>query len=162
MPWSEGLAHWRDEETRTAFISVAFTWKLREVNEIARYYGALGYRVRAGGYGVNAVREKIKRGTHHLSGLVELGGDVPDAVVRQNPEATRASSGCEHVELLDLLNGLVGMVVLSGYPSELYESALSGWHKVSRLAHADGGGERTECLWINPAAMCGLEQVRLV
>lgn len=94
MPWSEGLATWTDADEGVAFISVAFTWKLREVAEWARYYGALGYRVRAGGYGVYAVREKIRRGTHPLAGLVELGGDVPDAVVRQNPEATRASTGC--------------------------------------------------------------------
>jgi hypothetical protein len=94
MAWSKGLAVWTDEETRVAFISVAFTWMLGDVAKWARYYAALGYRVRAGGYGVFAVREKIRRGTHPLAGLVELGGEIPDAVVRQNPLATRASYGC--------------------------------------------------------------------
>lgn len=92
--WIEGLAVWADDAERVAYLSVAFTWKLREAGEWARYYLARGYRVRAGGYGVYAVRAKIARGTHHLSGLVELGGDMPDAVARQNPNATRASFGC--------------------------------------------------------------------
>lgn len=92
--WCEGLAVWTDEESRTAFISCAFTWKLKEVAEWARYYLALGYRVRAGGPGLFAFRFKIPAGKHLLSGLVELGGDIPDAVAHQNPDATRASSGC--------------------------------------------------------------------
>lgn len=98
MGWSEGLAVWTDEPTRTAFLSVAFTWKLREANQWARYYQMRDYRVVAGGYGIFAVRQKIARGTHHLAGLVEMGDRMPDAVVRQNPDATRASFGCPETE----------------------------------------------------------------
>ncbi len=58
----------------------------------------------------------------------------------------------DHCELLDTLAGLCGMVVLSGYPSMLYEGRLSGWMKVEKAALADGARPRIEVLWINPSA----------
>lgn len=60
----------------------------------------------------------------------------------------------DHVALLELLCGLQGMVVLSGYPTELYDQMLvpRGWSRAQRDAYADGGRERVEVLWINPAA----------
>ena len=57
-----------------------------------------------------------------------------------------------HGDLLDFLKGLKGMVVLSGYPTDHYDEALHGWHRVEREAFADGARPRTEVLWINPAA----------
>lgn len=59
----------------------------------------------------------------------------------------------EHVALLDLLSGLKGMVLVSGYPCELYDDALVGWQRVERETHADGAADRTEVLWINRAAV---------
>lgn len=59
----------------------------------------------------------------------------------------------DHCSLLDLVRELEGMVVLSGYPSALYDDALGGWHRVTWAALADGARARTEVLWINPAAM---------
>lgn len=61
----------------------------------------------------------------------------------------------DHAELLDFLQGLRGAVVLSGYPSDLYDNALDGWSRLQRQAHADGAKARTEVLWINPAAHAG-------
>lgn len=58
----------------------------------------------------------------------------------------------DHVQLLEALRGLAGMVVLSGYPASLYDENLPGWERVERSALADGARERTEVLWINPAA----------
>jgi len=58
----------------------------------------------------------------------------------------------DHAELLTFLRGLRGMVVLSGYPSALYDEALPDWQRVERKALADGASPRTEVLWINPAA----------
>lgn len=58
----------------------------------------------------------------------------------------------EHRELLTFLRGLRGMVVLSGYPSGLYEEMLGDWHRAERTALADGARKRTEVLWLNPAA----------
>lgn len=54
-----------------------------------------------------------------------------------------------HVELLEVLRGLTGAVVLSGYASPLYDKTLSDWHRVERVALADGARERTEVLWLN-------------
>ena len=58
----------------------------------------------------------------------------------------------DHSKLLDFLQGLRGMVVLSGYRSPTYDAALKGWRCVEKAARADGGRARTEVLWINPAA----------
>jgi DNA adenine methylase len=61
----------------------------------------------------------------------------------------------DHAALLAVLNDLAGMVVLSGYPSPLYEAALTGWTRVERAALADGARARVEVLWLNPAAAAG-------
>lgn len=58
----------------------------------------------------------------------------------------------DHCALLEQLTALEGMVVLCGYPSSLYDDALPGWLKFERKALADGARERTEVLWLNPAA----------
>ena len=63
----------------------------------------------------------------------------------------------DHAALLEVLSGLAGMVVLSGYPDPLYDQRLAGWRRVSTLAYADGARERTEVLWLNPAACDALE-----
>lgn len=59
----------------------------------------------------------------------------------------------EHESMLAILPSLKGMVVLSGYSSGLYDEALKNWGRVSIAAHADGARDRTEVLWINPAAV---------
>jgi DNA adenine methylase len=64
----------------------------------------------------------------------------------------------EHVELLAAIRELEGMVVLSGYPSTLYDEALHDWRRVEREALADGALPRVEVLWINPAASATLDR----
>ncbi|MFV2946449.1 DNA adenine methylase [Pseudomonas japonica] len=67
----------------------------------------------------------------------------------------------EHAELLQQLCSLKGMVVLSGYPSELYADHLKGWTQNStqaRISAGRGGATRTECLWLNPACMNALHR----
>ena len=56
----------------------------------------------------------------------------------------------QHEELCAELKSLAGMIVLSGYPNELYDSL--GWASFSKSAHADGSSDRIERLWLNPAA----------
>lgn len=58
----------------------------------------------------------------------------------------------DHGKLLTGLKRLAGMVVLSGYPSPMYEAALCGWERVECEALADGALPRKEVLWLNPAA----------
>lgn len=67
----------------------------------------------------------------------------------------------QHAELLAVLRGLSGMVVLSGYPCALYDDALKGWLRVERKAFADGAAQRTEVLWINPACANRLDGQRM-
>jgi hypothetical protein len=87
--WIKGVAHWR--EGVTAFISVAFTWRLPEVRKISDYYRAIGCTtVRLGGPGTFTMRKYI---AEQLADL-EFGGSIPDAIARHNPDATRASYGC--------------------------------------------------------------------
>lgn len=61
-------------------------------------------------------------------------------------------TSADHEALLKNLLSLNGMVVLSGYPSPLYDAALASWTRIERAAHADGARDRTEVLWINAAA----------
>ncbi len=66
----------------------------------------------------------------------------------------------DHRALLTFLRSVQGMVVLSGYPSALYDDALPDWKRVSTKAHADGARERTEVLWLNPACVAALDRDR--
>lgn len=66
-----------------------------------------------------------------------------------------------HRDLLGVLKSLRGLVVLSGYPSQLYDEALHDWLRVTTHAHADGAKDRTEVLWINPAAAAQLDRTVL-
>lgn len=83
--WTGGLAEWVDGDT--AFLSVAFTWKLNDAFTRACWYRQAGLRVRAGGPGIFTRK-------HFLADVAEIGGDCPDAVAKHNPMATIASRGC--------------------------------------------------------------------
>ena len=64
----------------------------------------------------------------------------------------------DHRRLVDVLRELAGMVVLSGYPTDLYlPLEADGWIKLEKKIRNTTyqTGERTECLWINPAAQKG-------
>lgn len=64
----------------------------------------------------------------------------------------------DHVALLGALTASPCMVVLSGYPSALYDAALTGWRRIQRDARADGQHARTEVLWINRSAAAALDR----
>ncbi|PRA53851.1 DNA methyltransferase [Ochrobactrum sp. MYb68] len=67
----------------------------------------------------------------------------------------------DHAQLLKVLCDLQGMVVLSGYPSDAYDNALSDWRRIERVAFADGARERTEVLWINPHCAAKLDALSM-
>lgn len=54
----------------------------------------------------------------------------------------------DHIELLALLKTLPCHIMLSGYPSSLYDDLLSGWHSLE-LQVMNQGGVVTEKLWFN-------------
>jgi DNA adenine methylase len=82
---------------------------------------------------------------------------VHETRARGNPYCDKGQyrhelSDDDHRELLAFLRELQGMVVLSGYPAPLYDELLPEWRRIERPARADGARDRTEVLWINPAA----------
>lgn len=67
----------------------------------------------------------------------------------------------DHAALIAALQDLRGMVVLSGYAHPLYDEALADWRRIETVALADGALERTEVLWLNPAAASASRQMSM-
>lgn len=55
----------------------------------------------------------------------------------------------DHVDLLEALKQHRGYVILSGYPSELYDRELQGWSVIHRKSYNQNSDQRTEVLWCN-------------
>lgn len=95
---------------------------------------------------------------------VMQGHDGPDTLHYVDPPyvfSTRSDAGADyahelsdddHVTLLRFLKGLDGMVMLSGYPTALYDDELRGWVRIDRKHLADGARDRVEVIWLNAAA----------
>ncbi|WP_217350395.1 DNA adenine methylase [Azonexus fungiphilus] len=90
--------------------------------------------------------------------------DTPDTLFFVDPPympSTRSKSGyrcelteVEHIALLEQLRAVQGLVVLAGYPSDLYDQVLHDWKRVERPHRAAGSKRlRTEVLWISPRAV---------
>jgi DNA adenine methylase len=91
--------------------------------------------------------------------------DTPGTLVYADPpyvHSTRSTTDAyahemsehDHQELLDVLKQCRGKVMLSGYPSQLYDKTLAGWsrHTFDLPNHAAGGtekGRETEVVWCN-------------
>ena len=54
----------------------------------------------------------------------------------------------DHIEWLELLKTLPCRVMVSGYPSALYDERLAGWRS-AQWQVMNQGGVRTECVWFN-------------
>lgn len=54
-----------------------------------------------------------------------------------------------HEILLETLLNHKGMVVLSGYDNELYNSYLKGWRKEYKSGIATSSKKRIEVIWMN-------------
>lgn len=63
----------------------------------------------------------------------------------------------QHVHMVAMLSSLQARVVLSGYPSTLYDAMLDieGWtrHEKADVPTVQGGSKRTEVVWIKPAGV---------
>ena len=78
---------------------------------------------------------------------------LPDTRTARDAYACEITAA-DHRQLLDVLTACRGRVMLSGYPSALYEEALAGWtrHAFDVPNHAAGGktkGRETEVVWCN-------------
>jgi DNA adenine methylase len=118
--------------------------------------------------GLPAVRERLKWVVILNDPALDVirGHDEPTTLHYCDPPylpSTRAAkevygayemSEDDHRELLDVLLSVKGKVILSGYPSELYDTTLAGWtrHTFDIANHAAGGkakGRETEVVWCN-------------
>jgi DNA adenine methylase len=67
----------------------------------------------------------------------------------------------DHAELLKLLKSLQGMVIITGYETDLYRDTLRDWRVEStsaRISAGRGTKLRTEMLWMNEACQYALEE----
>ena len=110
------------------------------------------------------------------AGQVMIGHDSPEAlhyVDPPYPKSTRKGRWAgnayrhemtdnDHRSLAEMLHDLRGMVVISGYPCDLYDIELfPDWQRVEKSALADGASERTEVLWLSPSAARALDKSQL-
>lgn len=65
----------------------------------------------------------------------------------------------DHRRFAELLYGLKGYVVLSGYPSAIYEELFEqkGWLKFERAARVLGGASKIEAVWLSPRTAADLK-----
>lgn len=61
----------------------------------------------------------------------------------------------QHIELLEKIKTLDGMVVITTYENDLYSDLLEAWQKKRRQTRAQAGNGKankiaTECLWLSP------------
>lgn len=88
--WIRGAAEWVEGDT--AFLSVAFTWRLPEARLRAIHYRDAGYKVKAGGPAVYTMQKFLADVAE--CPVTRTEGNYPDAVRWHNPMATFASQGC--------------------------------------------------------------------
>jgi len=58
----------------------------------------------------------------------------------------------DHVRLAGVLHSLDGMVIISGYASDLYNDLFAGWTRLSKSTTAQGNATTLEYLWLSPTA----------
>jgi DNA adenine methylase len=56
----------------------------------------------------------------------------------------------DHIELAEALHQIRGMVIVSSYPSELYDRLYTDWRCVQKNHHAQNALKTIECLWLSP------------
>jgi DNA adenine methylase len=79
---------------------------------------------------------------------------VPGTRTARKAYGPHEMSDADHQQLLDALRQCKGKVMLSGYPSRLYDEALAGWtrHTDDKPNNASGAkvkGRETEVVWCN-------------
>lgn len=55
----------------------------------------------------------------------------------------------DHLEMLETLFQSKCAVIISGYPSDMYDRTLQGWNKITQKSYTQSHALRTEVLWYN-------------
>ncbi len=66
-----------------------------------------------------------------------------------------------HHQLASLLNGVQGMAIISGKPSQLYDELYPGWVTLQKSVPTDFQSRTVEMLWLSPATVARAKQLRL-
>lgn len=88
--------------------------------------------------------------------------DSPDVLMYLDPPYVRSArrSGAlyaheldnrGHAELLEIISKSRAKIIISGYESDLYNSALAGWNKDSTMCQTTSTEMATETIWMNYA-----------
>lgn len=56
----------------------------------------------------------------------------------------------DHERFAEMLREVQGMVIVSSYPSDLYDRLFEGWRTAEKSVSTNGNGARIEKLWISP------------
>lgn len=56
----------------------------------------------------------------------------------------------DHRRFAELARRVKGFVIVSGYPSKLYDELYEGWQVVAKQSSDLKGNRQTECLWLSP------------
>ncbi len=89
--------------------------------------------------------------------------DPPYVLSTRSERHRRGAYTCDmndddHRRLAEVLRQVEGMVVLSGYRSELYDKLFAGWETVSKSMHTNGNVSRVEYLWLSPNTVAALDR----
>ncbi len=67
----------------------------------------------------------------------------------------------DHVRLARKLSNVRGMVIVSGYPSKLYEALYQTFKRLEHMAVSSGHTRMRECLWLSPNTVEHAKQAAL-
>lgn len=81
---------------------------------------------------------------------------------RGNAAYAHEFTTADHERLADLLRVCKSMVIVSSYPSRLYERLYAGWSAREHDTFADGARRRREVLYLNAACTSTQRQQRLI
>ncbi len=84
--------------------------------------------------------------------------DPPYVAATRSPKWARSGyrfemSDDDHRSLAAMLHQVQGMVIISGYPSALYDELFADWKCISCQTRDQALGIQTECLWLSPSAV---------
>lgn len=92
--------------------------------------------------------------------------DRPEGLIYADPPYVLSTRGGRYkfdvtdefqTKLAALLRGCQSYVVVSGYPSEMYDKLYEGWTRVDKEdVQVNAGEKRTECLWLSPRTVDAL------
>lgn len=77
--------------------------------------------------------------------------DPPYLLAKGDATYAHDMSHEQHEALLRLVTKVQGMVIISGYPTELYSRYLQGWNYETKDNYTDSHAKRTDTLWLNAA-----------